>query len=448
MKNEDEKKQFEDIKNKIEKMTTGSPELKLGNISLLLEEMIGSVIKNNNNIEIRKSDNGQCSLIKLNSDEMNAAKRRRLEETIVKDEFSEIYKKALKDISEIALSGELTIEGVSADFAHSIGNYIAVHHKDLILRTYPEKWKTMKCRVFYKSKEEVDLIIFNEKKVELEELEKNLNAEIKASFEECKEEIRKQKEEVNFPRLKMFVARLVKLFLKTSFPKSVFEEKPIQWLTNLTILNLTPEQLAERKRQASRDILAEVENMVGFRRAWKAITDASKPIVVHNGFVDIMYVIHHFDEPLPETLEEFKLMKNRIMPEVYDTKYMAENLWGIPNSGLEQLLKSPIFEQEVTFLEKLKNEKFHDAGCDAFNTGKIFASTLENFEKNKNKIEQKKNLIPLHATVFHLNTNCFEENGQIKVCEDGVSDSTFILYVHSFSPDFDFNDWNPSKEVN
>ncbi len=53
--------------------------------------------------------------------------------------------------------------------------------------------------------------------------------------------------------------------------------------------------------------------------------DCGIPIIVHNGLMDLLFLMTHFHEPvLPETWLEAKALVHGFFPKVFDTKYLAE----------------------------------------------------------------------------------------------------------------------------
>jgi len=120
------------------------------------------------------------------------------------------------------------------------------------------------------------------------------------------------------------------------------------------------------------------------------LMEAGRPLVLHNGFLDLLFAYHRFEEPLPETLAEFQsgLQKTIVAgTKVFDTKWMAtytsvgQKLGR--QTGLEALVNSldrqpqgdvPRIEFSAGF-DRFSgpNKAFHDAAFDAYCTGRLFA---------------------------------------------------------------------------
>jgi target of EGR1 protein 1 len=47
-----------------------------------------------------------------------------------------------------------------------------------------------------------------------------------------------------------------------------------------------------------------------------------KPLLTHNGTLDLMFLYHTFFEPLPDTLPAFCTRLNALFPDIYDTRHL------------------------------------------------------------------------------------------------------------------------------
>lgn len=63
------------------------------------------------------------------------------------------------------------------------------------------------------------------------------------------------------------------------------------------------------------------------------------PLVVHNGWVDLLFLYHHFFASLPPTLDEFLACLADVLPPIVDTKYLSEYAAREPASFLEYLFR-------------------------------------------------------------------------------------------------------------
>lgn len=58
-----------------------------------------------------------------------------------------------------------------------------------------------------------------------------------------------------------------------------------------------------------------VESQVGFTTIIELLIESKKPLVVHNGYLDMLFIYSHFIEYLPHDYEVFKKNVNSMFPE-------------------------------------------------------------------------------------------------------------------------------------
>jgi poly(A)-specific ribonuclease len=82
------------------------------------------------------------------------------------------------------------------------------------------------------------------------------------------------------------------------------------------------------------------DDALGFTRVIKFIADLHKPMISHNGIMDLMFLYDKFYHPLPETLSDFKAHLHKLFPHIYDTKHMINTRQELqqifPNSMLSE----------------------------------------------------------------------------------------------------------------
>jgi poly(A)-specific ribonuclease len=72
-----------------------------------------------------------------------------------------------------------------------------------------------------------------------------------------------------------------------------------------------------------RDAAQGIERQIGLGRLYEAMLACRKPIVVHNGLMDLLFMHHHFDgEPVDDLLHFKQLLRTRF-PVIFDTRYLA-----------------------------------------------------------------------------------------------------------------------------
>eukprot|EP00588_Corethron_pennatum_P035665 CAMPEP_0194347048 /NCGR_PEP_ID=MMETSP0171-20130528/105771_1 /TAXON_ID=218684 /ORGANISM="Corethron pennatum, Strain L29A3" /LENGTH=629 /DNA_ID=CAMNT_0039114251 /DNA_START=64 /DNA_END=1953 /DNA_ORIENTATION=- len=66
---------------------------------------------------------------------------------------------------------------------------------------------------------------------------------------------------------------------------------------------------------------------LGFRRMWTALTGAGRPLVVHNGLFDLLFMCAHMHDDLPASLAGFKELIGELFPAgVYDTRTVGKKM--------------------------------------------------------------------------------------------------------------------------
>ena len=71
------------------------------------------------------------------------------------------------------------------------------------------------------------------------------------------------------------------------------------------------------------EIRKTLDTYLGFTKIFRLLVDFQKPLIVHNGFMDMLYLYEKFYEPLPDTIDEFKTNLNRLTPVIFDTKHIS-----------------------------------------------------------------------------------------------------------------------------
>lgn len=138
-----------------------------------------------------------------------------------------------------------------------------------------------------------------------------------------------------------------------------------------------------------------VDKMLGFTVVFRHLAQLQKPLIFHNGLLDLMLIYKEFHRNLPHTYEKFKANVHEMFPLVYDTKFLAtkmkaefkdkeepaSNLLG--NTSLADLVSSLKKEKGVLHFPTIshlptdkysREELLHEAGYDAYLTGFCFLS--------------------------------------------------------------------------
>lgn len=69
-----------------------------------------------------------------------------------------------------------------------------------------------------------------------------------------------------------------------------------------------------------------IEHCRGFSKVINILSESQKPLVLHNGLIDLLIIHNQFIKPLPNKYEDFKTCINKAFPKVYDTKIIANDL--------------------------------------------------------------------------------------------------------------------------
>lgn len=159
-----------------------------------------------------------------------------------------------------------------------------------------------------------------------------------------------------------------------------------------------------REAAAARE--KELALKIGARRVYKAVRSACRrgvPFVGHNCWFDLMFLMHHFDGPLPESYARWKQRCYDQLPNIIDTKILAQrrNCYG----SLEQLYAAatdanPPSVRFATGFSKYEPEEgedgvYHEAGFDSFATGFIYATM---------KLTTPEDAAPVENRVYNMRT--------------------------------------------
>ena len=138
-----------------------------------------------------------------------------------------------------------------------------------------------------------------------------------------------------------------------------------------------------------------VDDRLGFRQIWKILTSSGKPLVLHNGLLDLLFLFQSFEADLPETVSDFKQSILSLFPGgIFDTRLIsleASSLIfpsvqpGNFSAALESLVEVVRNDEAFTSitLDPVSAAKYqtsattyHEAAYDAFVTGGVFKSIV------------------------------------------------------------------------
>jgi len=116
----------------------------------------------------------------------------------------------------------------------------------------------------------------------------------------------------------------------------------------------------------------------------KYLSNRKIPLVVHNGLMDLLFLMTHFHSPkLPDNWNDCKSLVHSHFPVIYDTKMMATDYCSEDNQSsrtrlddvyLKAVASHPHWKNRVFNLngQAQQDEQSHDAAYDAYMTGVAF----------------------------------------------------------------------------
>lgn len=169
---------------------------------------------------------------------------------------------------------------------------------------------------------------------------------------------------------------------------------------------------------------------------WQAYNKAPSlrkvPLVVHNGFMDILFLLTHFhSKELPENYVDTKALIRRHFPVVYDTKIVATECatpWNNDVTTLSSLYQKVVkgsLERTITVVsdttsnDPAHQDQEHEAAYDAYMTGGIFIGLCKFIQDNSIPSELKDELSSKAISaglgeLVHLGAH--EDNEDIRTC--------------------------------
>ena len=215
------------------------------------------------------------------------------------------------------------------------------------------------------------------------------------------------------------------------------------------------EEKQHKINQENNEIIALIKREKGIKNIIEKIISSKKPIVGHNCFIDLLFIMSHFMDEIPKNFNTFKLrLRNEFSGGIYDTKHLYNssniifgedknesisknniNLEGLftnlfeENKKLENdkkiTIEIPKNEKFINYLDENKEKKFHQADYDAFTTGCAFAY-MKNILDEKFMKEQENKL-----NCYHGLYSCYDLNNTEK--EDKYLNNSTDAYVLIFT---------------
>ena len=87
-----------------------------------------------------------------------------------------------------------------------------------------------------------------------------------------------------------------------------------KWTKDFVVMRLSDEEKLEREQRQREEKQALLNRKLGFRRVFKLLADAKKPLIGHNCMFDILFMMSHFAAPLPDNWEEVQEAVHSLFP--------------------------------------------------------------------------------------------------------------------------------------
>mmetsp|Transcript_102272 Transcript_102272/g.305372 ORF Transcript_102272/g.305372 Transcript_102272/m.305372 type:complete len:555 (-) Transcript_102272:70-1734(-) len=257
----------------------------------------------------------------------------------------------------------------------------------------------------------------------------------------------KRKEETEYEVLTTnpFLRRFLYESVAANFPELMAESRPVPGVKGrsaFVVLRLSAEQKAEREAKARAEKEKEYAQKIGFLRVFKALSEAKKPLIGHNCMYDLLFMMSHFEAPLPKSYETFREVLQNRFPLLLDTKLLATREpfkfkplapGGPPEEGkpapqreqrfgstaLGELFK--VLQEEASGAKEaggvpavevrfapafdryaLDASAAHEAGYDAYMTGYVFAQMAKEALRPE-RVAALGNRTPMFRSLFDFN---------------------------------------------
>lgn len=91
----------------------------------------------------------------------------------------------------------------------------------------------------------------------------------------------------------------------------------------MKLLNLEKEDKVIYNAKKKEELTEKFNLFYGFSRVWDLLVDCKKPLIGHNLYLDLQFVMSHFNKPLNYDYDTFKRKILKRFPVIYDNKLLA-----------------------------------------------------------------------------------------------------------------------------
>ena len=214
----------------------------------------------------------------------------------------------------------------------------------------------------------------------------------------------------------------------------------------------THEEKIQKINKENSEIISMITREKGAKNIIEKIIALKKPIVGHNCFIDLLFLMSHFMDDIPKNFKTYKIkLKNEFSGGIFDTKYLYNesnlnfngnkieaksknnlNLGSLytnlkeENKKLEKEkqinIQIPKNENFIDYLDENNGIKFHQADYDSFTTGCAFLY-MSNILGDEFIGEHKNKLNCYHGLYSCYDIDNTESNDKLV----GNSTDSFIL---------------------
>lgn len=218
------------------------------------------------------------------------------------------------------------------------------------------------------------------------------------------------KKKLEIPALNAFHRKYFYQFILKEFPNVTTEALGDGKVHKLILKKKSSAKREEQKRDRRSH---KFQEQLGFRRVFKMLVAAKKPLLGQNLLIDLLFVYQSFEGRLPYHLGDFVAKVHADFPVIYDTRQMYLSIPGLKEqferdtfggsslTEIHEYLKQSV-QIDLALApgcERYAGTKAHEAGYDAFITGELYLM-LRNFAPDTAKYC---NLLALYKSMMAIN---------------------------------------------
>jgi poly(A)-specific ribonuclease len=122
--------------------------------------------------------------------------------------------------------------------------------------------------------------------------------------------------------IRLAIRQQIELLDETAVISTVGESRAR--LLPMEVRRMSPAQRQAKEEKDRQERVARALDRVGFTQVFDILASSRKPLVGHNCLYDLLFMLSHFLDTLPNSLAEFKTLVSSLFPYIYDTKVLAD----------------------------------------------------------------------------------------------------------------------------